>query len=226
MKNIGILLLILTIVFVSGCDVLGGPSSIGYINPTSTPLRWYPAAATFTPMPSLTGAPQIPITGNYDLPPISVAVATNCRTGPSADYNIVLAFLPGQTALIIGKYTPANYWVIQTMNGYTCWLWGQYASIDGDTSSIPDYPVPPLPTPTHTPMLVKPAPDSGTPMTSSTPSPQSDPSHHHGPPHQKNSFSSGNGSSLQMLTAVERSAAGSWTWTNVKPLLYDIMPPV
>lgn len=89
-------------------------------------------------VPSATPTPQ-PAT-------VTVSVATNCRTGPSPDYPLVILFNPGATAPIIGKYSTSsvNYWIISLPNNSaTCWLWGAYATTQGDTSNLPVMTPPP-----------------------------------------------------------------------------------
>ncbi len=71
---------------------------------------------------------------------VTVSSDTNCRTGPSTDFDVVLTMHPGTTATVIGKNTQTNYWIISNAAGGNCWLWGQYAQVTGDTSSVPDYP--------------------------------------------------------------------------------------
>jgi len=93
-------------------------------------------------------------------PEVSVSAATNCRTGPGSDYDVVFTMNPGSTAQVVGKDTADNYWIINNPSGGTCWLWGQYATLSGDTSGVPDYPTPAMsitttPKPTKTPMPTK-----------------------------------------------------------------------
>jgi hypothetical protein len=83
-------------------------------------------------------------------PEVSVTSPTNCRTGPSTDYDLVFTMNPGATAQVVGKDTPDNYWIINKPTGGTCWLWGQYAVLSGSTGSLPEYPPPPKPTPKFT----------------------------------------------------------------------------
>ena len=99
---------------------------------------------------------------------VTVSSDTNCRTGPSTDFDVVLTMHPGSTATVIGKYTQANYWIISNAAGGSCWLWGQYAQVTGDTSSLPDYPAPPPPAPQPT----KEKQPTKTPAPSKTPEPQ------------------------------------------------------
>ncbi len=69
-------------------------------------------------------------------PTLTVSSATNCRTGPGANYDLVLTFQPGATADVVGKYTASNYWIIKTPTGGTCWLWGAYATIQGNADTL------------------------------------------------------------------------------------------
>ena len=89
------------------------------------------ATASSTPMP----------------PTLSVGVATNCYTGPNANYAFVITIRPGTTVTVVGRDTADNYWIIDAPGypGTICWLSGQYASISGDTSNLsaPATPVPP-----------------------------------------------------------------------------------
>lgn len=103
------------------------------------------ATPQFTATTALTSTPSVP--------QVSVSTNTNCRTGPGVIYDQIDALLIGQTAEVVGKNSGVpNYWVIKRINGSgTCWLWGEYATVSGNTSNLPEYPVPPTPTPTITP---------------------------------------------------------------------------
>ncbi len=98
----------------------------------------------FTETPSLT--PTITLTPTPSVPEVNVTSATNCRTGPGIEYDLLYTLQPGQVAQIIGKYTPLNYWVINYPGGI-CWLWGQYAVVSGNVAALAEYPAPPTPTP-------------------------------------------------------------------------------
>ncbi len=92
-----------------------------------------PPTATFTAIPaaSATAAPVTPT-----VPSVTVSVATNCRTGPNPNYPFVMLFQPGMTAQVVAKYTPSNYWIINMPNGGTCWLWGSYATVQGNVAGL------------------------------------------------------------------------------------------
>jgi len=54
--------------------------------------------------------------------------------------------------VVVGKYSVGNYWIINNPDSSgTCWLWGQYATVTGNTAGLPEYTPPPTPTPTNTP---------------------------------------------------------------------------
>ncbi len=103
-----------------------------------------------TPTPENTAAPDS--TPTPSVPTVSVSVNTNCRTGPSTQYDLVGGLNVGQTAEVVGKNTAVpNYWVVRLSGGTICWLWGQHATASGNTANLPEYPVPPTPTPSLTP---------------------------------------------------------------------------
>jgi hypothetical protein len=114
---------------------------------TSTPfVTISPAtqASTFTPTLSITNTPTAPI--------VSVSVNTNCRTGPGTVYDLIGALLVGERAVVVGKYPARNYWIINNPDrSGTCWLWGEYATVLGNTDGLPEYTPPPTPTPSITP---------------------------------------------------------------------------
>jgi hypothetical protein len=113
------------------------------------------AALATEPPPAPAEAPTSP--GNI----VSVSTATNCRTGPDINYTLVLTFQPGATAEVVGKYSPSNYWIINTPTGGTCWLWGAYASVTGDTSILPEIAAPPAPVVAVQPTAEPPSGDGG-----------------------------------------------------------------
>jgi hypothetical protein len=67
-------------------------------------------------------------------------------------YTYLGALLVGESAEVVGRNTEWTYWVIRNpdKSGGTCWLWGQYATLSGDTSGVPVYSTPVLLTATAT----------------------------------------------------------------------------
>lgn len=104
----------------------------------------FTATASLTPTITLTLPPSVPM--------VSVSVDTNCRTGPGIVYDRLTGLFVGEKAEVIGKYTSVtpNYWIIRK-GSVTCWLWGRYATVEGNTSNLPEMVPPPSPTPTSTP---------------------------------------------------------------------------
>jgi hypothetical protein len=74
---------------------------------------------------------------------LTVSVNTNCRNAPSPRYPAVGTLLAGQLATIYGRNTPGDWWYVQlpTFPEVQCWVWGQNASVFGDTSQVPILPV-------------------------------------------------------------------------------------
>jgi hypothetical protein len=104
----------------------------------------------FTFTPSLT--PTLTFTLTPNAPMVSVSVQTNCRSGPGSAYDIVGVFNVGQTSEIVGRSAATNYWIVKLPSNptLTCTLWGQYATVVGDTSGLPVVNPPPTPTPKFT----------------------------------------------------------------------------
>jgi hypothetical protein len=119
---------------------------------TNTPLPSDTPTVQFTltamPTSTVTLTPTITLTPTPSVPMVTVSQTTNCRTGPGTVYDLLGSLSPGQTAQVVGKYSAGNYWIIDTPGGSgTCWLWGQYAAVSGNTSGLPEMYPPPSPTP-------------------------------------------------------------------------------
>lgn len=106
------------------------PTVTEIVLPTATP------SLTSTPVPTLPGVPYV-----------RVSVPTNCRVGPGTVYDRVGGLLLGEVAQVVGRHATRDYWVIENPNrSGTCWLWGEYATVTGDTSALPVLVPPPTPT--------------------------------------------------------------------------------
>ena len=152
-------------------SVVGIPIT-GQESPTATPS---PIVVTMTPT-AIILSPSPVFTATSVAPQVSVSVATNCRTGPGVAYERVGALLVGQVAEVVGRNSTLNYWVIRNPDGtgQLCWLWGQFATVTGNTSTLPEVTPPPLPTPTATSLptiTLTPVPTSTSLSPSATPSP-------------------------------------------------------
>ncbi|MBK6793684.1 MAG: hypothetical protein IPG80_14400 [Anaerolineales bacterium] len=93
-----------------------------------------------------------PVTGDVT---VTVTTATNCRTGPGQNFKIIYGMPVGQVAKVVAKNSYSGYWIIEIPGqaGQNCWLWGQYAVINGDTAALKEVvtPTSPAPTITNTP---------------------------------------------------------------------------
>ena len=163
------------LIFVSACNLPGAPAVVGGTNqdptaaietqiaeiiastsaaqtalanalastlaamPTDTPEPTF--TPSFTPTMTFTFTPQIPM--------VSVSVQTNCRSGPGTAYDVLGYFNVGQTAEVVGRSVYNDTWIIKLPSNpaITCWLWGQYATVVGNTAGLPALAPPPTPTP-------------------------------------------------------------------------------
>ena len=144
--------------------------------PTRTTEPEVPVTGPDTPTATLSPSPELPTETSTALvlptaivttpttPEIRVAIPTNCRVGPGVAFDRVGGLQPGQVAEVLGRNETGNYWIIRDPNrtNVTCWLWGEYATVTGNTSVLPIYTPPPTPTPVPT---ATPAP-TGTPAPS------------------------------------------------------------
>lgn len=104
------------------------PTYIATITPSSTP------EPTSTP----TRAPQIRVIEN-----------TNCRLGPGVDFLFQGMLRVGDVADVIGRSTLPDYWYVTNaqLPEEGCWLWGEFAQVEGDIEALPVYTPAPSPTP-------------------------------------------------------------------------------
>jgi hypothetical protein len=98
-----------------------------------------------------------------------VSLATNCRDGPGKVYQYKGALLVGQLAEVLAGEPSGKYWYIQNPEspGDFCWVWGEYATIAGNTLHLPIYTPPPTATLTFTPAATPTQPPPATPAPAS-----------------------------------------------------------
>ncbi len=142
-------LIILVIAFLA-CSLPSG-------QPTPIPTVTVSLPPSFTPIslatPTLPPTPTLALTSTISIPMVSVSQNTNCRVGPGTAYDIVGALLIGEKAEVVGKYQGGAYWVIKNPDGSgSCWLWGNYATVSGNTAGLPEMTPPPTPTFTASPI--------------------------------------------------------------------------
>ena len=161
--------MVILIIVISACNLPGGQPPISNATPDlvltitaqalllQTPLNSQPPPeSTLTPAvpgqvigtdtPAFTATTTL--TPTSSIPMLTVSADTNCRSGPNKDYAYLGVLLINETAEIVGKNTVTNYWIIKNPDAVgTCWLWGNYATVSGDTSKLAEVPIPPTPTP-------------------------------------------------------------------------------
>jgi hypothetical protein len=69
---------------------------------------------------------------------IEVRIDTNCRLGPGKDFEMVGALLVGERTRVVQRSIVPDYWVVDNPDnpGRTCYLWGRYATLEGDLGSL------------------------------------------------------------------------------------------
>ncbi len=127
------------------------PAPTATLPPTSTPLPTEASTPTQPPVATETATPAATLVNTPASVPGSATALinenTNCRTGPSADYELVVTFLSGESAKIVSQTTDDSYVLVEDPNnpGQTCWLFTQYVTISGNLASLPvATPPPPL----------------------------------------------------------------------------------
>jgi hypothetical protein len=117
------------------------PVAVGTGTPSPTATASVTSLPDFTATPSVTPPPSPPV--------VSVSGNTNCRSGNATVYDLVFVLMVGQTAEVVGRDAYGQYWVIRDPShpADTCWLWGHYATVTGDSSGLPIATPPPTPTP-------------------------------------------------------------------------------
>ena len=99
-----------------------------------------PPIPSSTPLPALTLTSQVPL--------VSVSVETNCRSGPGTVFPTLGVLHVGESAEVVGRSVNKDSWIIKLPSNpeVTCWLWGQYAKVVGNTDKVTAYNPPPTPT--------------------------------------------------------------------------------
>jgi hypothetical protein len=113
--------------------------------PTEPPTTTQSPSPTLTPTNTASPTPSPPM--------VSVSIDTNCRFGPGDVYEYLGALMVGEHSQVVGKNSSETFWYIHNPDPPPefCWIWGFYASIEGDTSQLPVLTPPPTPTPSPAP---------------------------------------------------------------------------
>ena len=134
-------------VFTAAAQTIAAEASLAFV-PSITPLA---SAAFSTPAETSTPTetPSPTSTATPSITTISVSVDTNCRSGPGKVYDYLGGLFVGETAEVFGKSPGSNYWYIRLPKSPSvfCWVTGEYATINGDTTLLPVFTPAPTPTP-------------------------------------------------------------------------------
>jgi hypothetical protein len=118
-----------------------------------------PETPTETPAPTETATPAPTATMTLTLEPSSTPTTiapmanifkeTNCRSGPGQMYDRLATFQADTRLEIVAADLGGGYWYVKNPQdpSMSCWLWGNNAKIEGDTSLLPKFTPPPSPTP-------------------------------------------------------------------------------
>lgn len=111
----------------------------------SHPTQTIPPTATQTPAPSVTPAPTVTTSPAH----ISVSENTNCRSGPASTFEFLGVLSVGEQTEIVARSEIPDYWYVVNPDDPTsfCWLWGEYAVVDGEVDNLPVLTPQPTPTP-------------------------------------------------------------------------------
>jgi hypothetical protein len=136
-------------VLLSACGTAEQPSTATVMAVTEPATETLPPP---TPTASPTGtstATAEPTATATQVPRISVSENTNCRQGPATSYLFEGVLAVGDSAEVLARGDVPDYWYIANPQkpGEGCWLWGEYAQIDGNTDALPVFTPMPSPTP-------------------------------------------------------------------------------
>jgi hypothetical protein len=124
---------------------------------TPSPSELAKATATHTPLPPTpTIPPSATATPTAEPSPtatqaslISVLENTNCRTGPGVEYLFKGVLEVGEVAEVIARNEGSDFFYIVNPDipDEYCWLWGEFAQVEGVSDAVPIITPAPSPTP-------------------------------------------------------------------------------
>ena len=104
------------------------------VDVTETPL---PPSPTTTLASTLTPTSE-PTTTATQAARVSVSENTNCRSGPGVEYLFKGVLAVGEYAEVIARSTDTAFWYITNPDipEEGCWLWGEFAQIEGEVEAV------------------------------------------------------------------------------------------
>ena len=105
------------------------------------------ASATFTLTPKILSTPT------PEKLTLSITQNTNCRKGPANYYALVVTLKAGENVVVLGRNAHSDYYNVlpSASASVSCWVWGNYATLSGNTGGLPVFTAVPGPTLTFTP---------------------------------------------------------------------------
>jgi hypothetical protein len=102
-----------------------------------------------SPSPTLTPTPTATLTPTPEQVTALIKKNTNCRLGPKDIYNLIHIFSNGDRVDVLGKNEVESFWFIkdQDEGDIECWIWSEYAELEGDAGNLPVFTPPPEPAP-------------------------------------------------------------------------------
>ena len=171
-NNLRIIFTCITLLILVACNVPGGSgenptpnatsiveTAIANANATMTAMAvQVPTIPSNTPAPAITDTQsptQIQIPTQTNTPQgvwLTVSEETNCRTGPGTSYDRVGGVKVGQSAEVVGRDQTNQHWYVRLPDNPVvfCWVISFYATVTGNTGTIPVMTPPPTPTATFT----------------------------------------------------------------------------
>jgi len=103
-----------------------------------------PPTHTLTPTSTLENSPT-----PTPAPRISVSQNTHCRSGPAVEYPSQGVLQVGEDAEVVARSAEPGYWYVTgaELPKDGCWLWGEFASVQGEVEPLPVFTPAPSPTP-------------------------------------------------------------------------------
>ncbi len=122
--------------------------------PSATPVPPPTALPSPTTLPS-SPTPAVPPTATL-VPPTATLMPSGiqgtaignlyCRTGPAPYYPAIDSMTAGDQVSVLARSSEENnYWLVKTPRGNTCWVWGRWLEIHGDTATLTIATAPPPP---------------------------------------------------------------------------------
>jgi hypothetical protein len=147
------------LILILACDLPGLSASDDEVDPAATmtkqALETEVAYAKETAQPGEQGTSS-PTTNPqaYEVK-VSVSVDTACRSGPGEVYDDLGTLLVGDSAEVIARSEDGMFFYVQFPHAPpdNCWIWAQYAQVEGELREVAVYTPPPPPESTATPTV-------------------------------------------------------------------------